>query len=61
MLNSRKTFGIRPELLRALPEVLFMGHTNVGKSSFNQRPPSKNKSITGPTQLAYVLCTCWFH
>lgn len=33
MLNSKKTFGIQPELLRPLPEVLLLGHTNVGKSS----------------------------
>lgn len=60
MLNSRKTFGIRPELLRALPEVLFMGHTNVGKSSLINGLLVKNKSITGSTQLAYVSARAGF-
>jgi small GTP-binding protein len=31
--RSRKTFGIKPELLKPLPEILLLGHTNVGKSS----------------------------
>lgn len=32
-LNSRKTFGINPNLLKPLPEILLLGHTNSGKSS----------------------------
>ena len=31
--RSKKTFGIKPQLLKPLPEVLLLGHTNVGKSS----------------------------
>lgn len=31
--SGKTSFGIRPDLLRPLPEVLFLGHTNAGKSS----------------------------
>ena len=60
MLNSRKTFGIKPDLLRVLPEVLFMGHTNVGKSSLINSLLVNNKSISGPSQLAYVSARAGF-
>lgn len=33
LIHSKKTFGIQPQLLKPLPEILFLGHTNAGKSS----------------------------
>lgn len=33
LLRSRTSFGVDPLLLKPLPEVLFVGHTNAGKSS----------------------------
>lgn len=33
LLNSRTSFGVEPLMLVPLPEVLFVGHTNAGKSS----------------------------
>ncbi|KAI5958790.1 hypothetical protein KGF57_002224 [Candida theae] len=32
-LSTKRTFGIKPELLKTLPEVLLMGRTNAGKST----------------------------
>lgn len=31
--KSKKTFGITPDLLKPLPEILLLGNTNVGKST----------------------------
>lgn len=33
LLHSRTSFGVEPLMLVTLPEVLFVGHTNAGKSS----------------------------
>lgn len=33
LLHSRTSFGVEPLMLLSLPEVLFVGHTNAGKSS----------------------------
>lgn len=33
MAKLQKTFGISPQLLKPLPEVLLLGHTNAGKST----------------------------
>lgn len=33
LLASKTSFGVDPLLLKSLPEVLFVGHTNAGKSS----------------------------
>ncbi|CAK7903227.1 MIOREX complex component 8 [[Candida] anglica] len=53
---SKKSFGIKPDLLKPLPEVLFLGNTNVGKSTlvntlFLDKQSSKNGAST---EFAYV-------
>ncbi|KAL6451065.1 MRX8 MIOREX complex component 8 [Candida maltosa Xu316] len=53
-LLSKKTFGIAPNLLRPLPEVLFMGHTNVGKSSLINNLLIGKTHINRSSQIAYV-------
>lgn len=55
--NSRKTFGIVPEHLKVLPEVLLLGHTNSGKSSLVNTlllNREENKSVSSETQHAFV-------
>ena len=47
--HKRKSFGIEPHLLHPLPEILFLGHTNVGKSSL-----VNNLFGEGSGTLAYV-------
>lgn len=47
--QKRKSFGIEPHLLHPLPEILFLGHTNVGKSSL-----VNNLFGAGSGTLAYV-------
>ncbi|KAI5962193.1 uncharacterized protein KGF55_003269 [Candida pseudojiufengensis] len=59
-LNSNKTFGIKPELLRNLPEILVMGHTNVGKSSLINNLLIPKKSLSKSDQLAYVSAKAGF-
>lgn len=54
MLNSRKTFGIKPDLLQQLPEILLIGHTNTGKSSLINRLFLDKEKIKRSEQLAYV-------
>lgn len=57
LVNSKKTFGIKPELLKALPEILLLGHTNAGKSSLiNNLLLSKveNKTAGAKTEYAFV-------
>ncbi|RCK63514.1 MIOREX complex component 8 [Candida viswanathii] len=54
MLNSRKTFGIKPDLLQPLPEVLVIGHTNAGKSSLINRLLLDKEKLKRQDQLAYV-------
>lgn len=54
---SKKTFGIEPGLLKPLPEVVFLGHTNVGKLSLiNTLLISKKESSTAgqATEHAFV-------
>lgn len=54
---SKKTFGIQPGLLQPLPEVVFLGHTNVGKLSLiNTLLVSKSESSTAgeATEHAFV-------
>lgn len=56
-MNSKKTFGFQPNLLRSLPEVLLLGHTNVGKSSLINTllvNREENKSANSTTEHAYV-------
>ena len=53
-MNAKSTFGIKPELLRPLPEILIMGHTNVGKSSLINNLLTPSKSLSRVDQLAYV-------
>ncbi|KAK6455577.1 putative GTP-binding protein engB [Scheffersomyces xylosifermentans] len=50
LANSKKTFGIPPEQLRPLPEVLLLGHTNVGKSSLLNNLLVNSKAL----EYAYV-------
>lgn len=55
--NSRKTFGVKPDLLRPLPEILLLGHTNAGKSTLiNSLFLDKNQAKTprAETEYAYV-------
>ncbi|KAI5954532.1 hypothetical protein KGF54_002307 [Candida jiufengensis] len=52
--SSRKTFGIKPELLTNLPEILIIGHTNVGKSSLVNNLLKPKKTLNKLDQLAYV-------
>lgn len=55
--NSRTSFGIDPLLLRPLPEVLLLGHTNAGKSTLiNSLFLNKSEATTGnaSTEYAYV-------
>ncbi|EGW32416.1 uncharacterized protein SPAPADRAFT_139850 [Spathaspora passalidarum NRRL Y-27907] len=53
--NSKKSFGINPRHLRPLPEVLIMGHTNVGKSSLvNSLLVGNKKGVNKSAELAYV-------
>lgn len=55
--HSRKSFGIKPDLLRPLPEVLLLGHTNAGKSSLINNlllNREENKSANSVTQHAFV-------
>lgn len=56
-LNSKKTFGIQPDHLKPLPEVLLLGHTNVGKSSLINSllvNREENKSAKLSTEHAFV-------
>lgn len=56
-LNSKKTFRIQPEHLKPLPEVLLLGHTNVGKSSLVNNllvNREENKSSKLTTEHAFV-------
>ncbi|CAK9436908.1 uncharacterized protein LODBEIA_P14300 [Lodderomyces beijingensis] len=53
-LNPRGTFGITPDLLRPLPEVLIMGYTNAGKSSLINNLLTPEKALSRADQLAYV-------
>lgn len=43
-VNTKKTFGIQPHLLKPLPEILFIGHTNAGKSTVINRILSPNSA-----------------
>lgn len=55
--KSKKTFGVKPQLLRPLPEVLLLGHTNAGKLTLvNNLFLDKNqlKTTNGSTNYAYV-------
>ncbi|CAH2355056.1 MIOREX complex component 8 [[Candida] railenensis] len=55
--KSKKTFGIPPDLLKPLPEVLLLGNTNVGKSTIvNTLLLDKAESQTAgaSTEYAYV-------
>lgn len=55
--NSKKSFGIKPDLLIPLPEVLLLGHTNAGKSSLINTlllNREENKSATLTTEHAFV-------
>ncbi|ODV77912.1 uncharacterized protein CANTADRAFT_35772, partial [Suhomyces tanzawaensis NRRL Y-17324] len=57
VVHSKKTFGIKPELLNPLPEVLLLGHTNVGKSSLINNlllTKLESKSKGAFTEHAYV-------
>lgn len=47
--QKRKSHGIEPQLLQPLPEILLLGHTNVGKSSL-----VNNLFGAGSGKLAYV-------
>lgn len=60
MLNSRKTFGIKPDLLQPLPEVLLIGHTNAGKSSLINRLLLDKQKLKRSDQLAYVSAHAGF-
>ncbi|OBA20148.1 putative GTP-binding protein engB [Metschnikowia bicuspidata var. bicuspidata NRRL YB-4993] len=54
---SRTSFGVDPQLLRPLPEVLLLGHTNAGKSTLiNSLFVNKHQASTGnaATEYAYV-------
>lgn len=53
LIRSKKTFGIKPELLKPLPEVLFLGHTNAGKSSIINNIFSKKSDLSNEP-LAFV-------
>lgn len=56
LLASRTSFGVDPILLKRLPEVLFVGHTNAGKSSLiNNVFASKQlaKQSSSQTDLAF--------
>ncbi|CAR65526.1 DEHA2C02970p [Debaryomyces hansenii CBS767] len=56
-LNSKKTFGIQPEHLKPMPEVLLLGNTNVGKSSLINSllvNREENKSANLSTEHAFV-------
>ncbi|CAD1808261.1 50S ribosome-binding GTPase family protein [Candida parapsilosis] len=57
---SKRTFGIKPELLKPLPEVLLMGRTNAGKSSLINNLLIPKKSLTRQEQLAYVSSKAGF-
>lgn len=60
---KKTTYGIKPELLKVLPEVLLLGHTNSGKSSLiNNLLVTKNEGATpgAHTQHAYVSRTAGF-
>lgn len=55
--TSKKSFGIKPELLKPLPEVLILGHTNVGKSSLINNlllDKEENKTAYASTEHAFV-------
>lgn len=55
--RSKKTFGVKPQLLQPLPEVLLLGHTNAGKLTLvNNLFLDKNqlKTTNGSTNYAYV-------
>lgn len=55
--KSKKTFGVKPQLLQPLPEVLLLGHTNAGKLTLvNNLFLDRNqlKTTNGSTNYAYV-------
>lgn len=57
LLNSRSSFGVDPQLLKPLPEVLLLGHTNAGKSTLiNSLFLNKHEAGTAnaATEYAYV-------
>lgn len=58
--STKRTFGIKPELLKPLPEVLLMGRTNAGKSSLINNLLVSKKSLMRHEQLAYVSSKAGF-
>lgn len=61
--NSKTSFGFSPDLLRPLPEVLLLGHTNAGKSTLVNSillDKSQAKSKNKETEYAYVSSRAGF-
>ncbi|GEQ71265.1 hypothetical protein JCM33374_g4946 [Metschnikowia sp. JCM 33374] len=57
LMNSKTSFGVDPRLLKPLPEVLLLGHTNAGKSTLiNSLFLNKYEAGTAnaATEYAYV-------
>ncbi|KAG7663031.1 uncharacterized protein J8A68_003458 [[Candida] subhashii] len=59
LMMSKKTFGIPGLYLKPFPEVLFLGHTNVGKSSLINSLVTRGKSEK-VTDVAYVSSRAGF-
>ncbi|KAI5968317.1 hypothetical protein CANMA_002533 [Candida margitis] len=58
--GPKRTFGIKPEMLKMLPEVLLMGRTNAGKSSLINNLLVPKRNLARHEQLAYVSSKAGF-